>query len=187
MSQFTIDGNYDLVLFFGILYHLKNPFYVLEKLSQVSGHMLLSTWIACYFRTADTDLSDVPAAYLLAPDEANNDATNFWIFTASGVRRLACRTGWDVVGFRTVGDTVHSNPRDNDRDERAFALLLGPRDRLDRSGSRLKLTSRGSGREYSFPFDLKTEARATGNRSKSLQAGSKHARSEVAGEICTRR
>ena len=122
-SQFRIEGNYDLVLFLGILYHLKNPFYVLERLSEVSRYLLLSTRVARHFRTGDADVSDIPAAYLLAPDESNNDATNFWIFTTGGVRRLANRAGWEVLGFRTVGDTVHSNPQDNDRDERAFALL----------------------------------------------------------------
>jgi tRNA (mo5U34)-methyltransferase len=122
-SQFRIEGNYDLVLLLGILYHLKNPFYVLERLSEVSRYLLLSTRVARHFRTGHADVSEVPAAYLLAPDEANNDATNFWIFTAGGVRRLANRAGWEVVGFRTVGDTAHSNPQDNDRDERAFALL----------------------------------------------------------------
>lgn len=33
-QQFSLpDGSYDLVLFLGILYHLKNPYYVLERLA----------------------------------------------------------------------------------------------------------------------------------------------------------
>jgi hypothetical protein len=64
---------------------------------------------------------------LLGPDESNNDATNFWIFTAAGLRRVADRAGWDVVAMRTVGDVTHSNPQDADHDERAFALLRSRR------------------------------------------------------------
>ncbi len=126
-SQFKMAGEYDLVLLLGILYHLKNPFYVLERLAEASRYLLLSTRIARQFRAGTADVADVPAAYLLGPDESNNDATNFWIFTAAGLRRVADRAGWDVVAMRTVGDVTHSNPQDADHDERAFALLRSRR------------------------------------------------------------
>lgn len=126
-SQFDVSDQYDLLFFFGILYHLKNPFFVLEKLSSVSRFMFLSTRIARHFRADQPAVSAVPAAYLLGPDESNNDATNFWIFTDAGLKRLIERTGWELIGYRTVGDTRHSNPQDNDRDERAFAFLRSRR------------------------------------------------------------
>jgi 2-polyprenyl-3-methyl-5-hydroxy-6-metoxy-1,4-benzoquinol methylase len=122
-TQFRITSQYDLVFLLGILYHLKNPFYVLEQLSKTSRHLILSTRIARHFTAATADASVIPAAYLLNADEANNDSTNYWIFTLAGLRRLAERTGWEVVAVRTTGDLIHSNPQDNDRDERAFALL----------------------------------------------------------------
>ena len=62
-------------------------------------------------------------AYLLAPQECNNDDTNFWIFTDEGLKRIADRTGWNVVSYITVGETKCSTPADPDRDERAFCLL----------------------------------------------------------------
>jgi len=119
--QFPQD-NYDLVFFLGILYHLKNPFYVLERLAQVTRHLVVSTRIA---RRAPNKrkIQDLPVAYLLGPTEANGDSTNFWVFSETGLRRLFDRTGWDLLSLRTVGDTKHSDPARSDRDERAFALL----------------------------------------------------------------
>jgi tRNA (mo5U34)-methyltransferase len=117
------SGTYDLVYFLGLLYHLKNPFYVLESLSRVSKYMFVSTRIARFFRSDSFDACDIPAAYLLGPTESNNDATNFWIFTEAGLNRIVDRAGWDVVASHTLGDQVKSNPQDNDHDQRAFLLL----------------------------------------------------------------
>ncbi|WP_344931566.1 hypothetical protein [Saccharopolyspora gregorii] len=57
------------------------------------------------------------------PGGANDDATNFWIFSEIGLKRLFARTGWEVVEFTTVGCADGSEPARADRDERAFALL----------------------------------------------------------------
>ena len=122
-SQMSITRRYDLIFFLGLLYHLKNPFYVLEQLATTTSYMFVSTRIARHFCQGGEDVSTQSAAYLLGPEESNDDATNFWIFTEAGLRRLLHRTGWDVVSFRTVGDLAHSNPQDDQRDERAFALL----------------------------------------------------------------
>ncbi len=122
-SQFpTLTEKYGLVFFLGILYHLKNPFYVLEQLSRISGYLIVSTRIA-RFTPDGTQISAYPLAYLLAPDESNNDSTNYWIFSQKGLERIVERTGWTMQKLITLGDVVHSNPSAQDRDERAFALL----------------------------------------------------------------
>jgi tRNA (mo5U34)-methyltransferase len=122
-SQFELPASrYDLVFFLGILYHLKNPFFVLEKLSRHARHLLVSTRVM-RFAPDERYLSGLPLAYLLGPTESNNDATNYWILTEAALRRLADRAGWDVLRLETVGDTASSNPCDPQRDERAFALL----------------------------------------------------------------
>lgn len=113
---------YDLVVFLGILYHLKNPFYVLEKLSEASRQIVLSTRIARQTATDGRLLADLPVAYLLGPNECNNDATNFWIFSQAGLERILDRAGWKTVNVLTAGDTVASNPSDNAHDERAFVF-----------------------------------------------------------------
>lgn len=116
-------AQYELVLFLGILYHLKNPFYVLERLAKSAKYCFVSTRV---FRIAPSgeDLSQVNVAYLLAADESENgDATNYWILTERCLRRLFHRTGWDVLDFTTVGEAQRSDPQSVARDERAFALL----------------------------------------------------------------
>lgn len=122
-SQFELpQSSYDLVFFLGILYHLKNPYYVLEKLAKHSRHLLLSTRVM-RFSPDERYMGGLPVAYLLDPDESNNDATNYWILTEAALRRLANRSGWDVLRLATVGDTATSNPSAANRDERAFVLL----------------------------------------------------------------
>jgi hypothetical protein len=134
-ARFDLPGEkYGLALFLGILYHLKNPYNALESLARNARHVLLSTRITRFNRPSRgkghgelnrerVDLHAVPAAYLVAPDETNNDATNFWIFSEAGLRRLIDRTGWDVLDFMTVGNTRDSDPASNEGDERAFCLL----------------------------------------------------------------
>ena len=115
--------DYAMVFFLGILYHLKNPYYVLESLARVTRHCLMSTRIARLAGDRVTTIRNQPLAYLLAPDECNNDATNFWIFSEQGLRRIFDRTGWEVLDYVSVGDTRHSDPASPDADERAFALV----------------------------------------------------------------
>jgi 2-polyprenyl-3-methyl-5-hydroxy-6-metoxy-1,4-benzoquinol methylase len=116
------DTRYDLVFFLGILYHLKNPFLVMESLAKVTKHLLLSTRIARFAPRAEP-IKHLPVAYLLDPTEANNDSTNYWIFSETGLVRLFDRSGWDVLARRSVGDTENSDPARPEHDERCFALL----------------------------------------------------------------
>jgi tRNA (mo5U34)-methyltransferase len=122
-SQMKLHKNYDLIVLLGILYHLKNPFYVLETLARSTKHLIVSTRIARRFHEQGPDMSSMPVAYLLSPTESNNDATNYWIFTDQGLKRIIDRAGWNVVAYRTVGDLLDSNPQQADHDERAFAIL----------------------------------------------------------------
>jgi tRNA (mo5U34)-methyltransferase len=122
-SQFPLsDEKYDAILLLGTLYHLKNPFLILERLARMTRYCFVSTRIAR--QTADGQpLSRYPIAYLLGAQECNNDDTNFWIFSEEGLKRLIDRTGWSVLSYLTIGDTTNSTPADPDRDERAFCLL----------------------------------------------------------------
>ena len=122
-SQFSLAGQkYDVVFFLGTLYHLKNPFFLLESLARITKYCFVSTRIAK--RTADGQLlSPYSVAYLVGPQECNNDDTNFWIFSDQGLKRLIERTGWNLLSYVTIGDTASSTPADPERDERAFCLL----------------------------------------------------------------
>ena len=127
-TQFRLPrDHYDLVFFLGILYHLKNPYYVLEELAKRVDRLVVSTRIAQLSPDHETAFGHLPVAYLLHPTEANNDATNFWIFSEAGLRRIFDRTGWAVEDYVSVGATEGSDPAHADRDERAFALLRSTR------------------------------------------------------------
>ena len=113
---------YDAVFLLGVLYHLKNPFSILERLAHVTRYCFLSTRIAR--QTVDgLPLSKYPVAYLLGPDECNNDSTNFWIFSDEGLKRLIQRTGWNILAYTAIGDTNNSTPADPNHDERVFCVL----------------------------------------------------------------
>jgi hypothetical protein len=73
-------------------YHLKNPFFALEKLEQKTRYCFASTRIAR--QTFDGHLLSLyPVAYLLGFRECNDDYTNYRIFTDEGLKRLIDRTG----------------------------------------------------------------------------------------------
>ena len=122
--QFSLPGEcYGLTLFLGILYHLKNPLYVMERLARHSKYCILSTRIARCFPDGTPMPSGQPIAYLLEADELNRDNSNFWIFSDAGLRRLFQRTHWEALEYSRVGDTSTSDPTSLDRDERVFCLL----------------------------------------------------------------
>jgi tRNA (mo5U34)-methyltransferase len=122
-NEFPLDRKYGLTLCLGLLYHLKNPFFVLEHLARVSRFCVLSTRIARCLPGGDPMPKGHALAYLLGEDELNLDDTNFWIFSEPALRRLLGRTRWEVVQWFTTGDTVSSDPVRVDHDERAFCLL----------------------------------------------------------------
>ena len=128
---FTLPhDSYDLVLFLGILYHLRNPFYVLEELARRADQCLLSTRVARRFPNGAAMPEGVAMAYLVGEDELNEDNSNYFIFSEAGLRVMLQRAHWEVRQYISLGDTVHSDPVRPDRDERAFCLLRSRYNRL---------------------------------------------------------
>jgi len=122
-SQFSMPSEkYDMIFLLGILYHLKNPFFVLEKLARIARRCFLGTRVTKNAPDGHS-LARYPVAYLLGPEECNNDSTNYWIFSGEGLKRLIHRTGWNILAYTTIGDTRNSTPTDADHDERAFCVL----------------------------------------------------------------
>ena len=116
------DDDYGLVLFLGILYHLKNPFSILEKLARRCRYCMLSTRIA-ELTPKGMPMQGESLAYLLDSNEANNDPTNFWIFSETALIRLLRRSGWEIRASLKHGCLSGSNPSSNDADERMFLFL----------------------------------------------------------------
>ena len=123
-SQFQLPrARYDFALFLGILYHLKNPLYAMERLAMHTRYCVLSTRVARYFPNDRPMPQDQPIAYLVADEELNRDASNFWIFSHAGLKRLFERAHWRILEYASVGDTSYSTPVNPRRDERVFCLL----------------------------------------------------------------
>jgi SAM-dependent methyltransferase len=111
-----------LALCLGILYHLKNPYRVLETLAGHANYCLLSTAIT---RSAPDEITDVthwPVAFLAGRDGLRDDETNYWIFSETGLRTLVDRAGWEVCDWMVASDE-DSASAGTQRDERVFCLL----------------------------------------------------------------
>ncbi len=121
--DFNLDGQYDLILFLDILYHLRNPLGTLIYLCQLGRFMMLTTRIFETILDGKT-VAEAPYAYLLAPFEAAaNDPTNYWIFTEAGLSRALERSGWRIVDKSHFGYGGNdSSPFDPQRDKRVVCL-----------------------------------------------------------------
>ena len=122
-SHFRLPhGAFRAALFFGVLYHLKNPFYALEAMARQVEYCFLSTRIARFSADGRADLRHVPVGYLVGSSETNADPTNYWIFSDSGLRRLLDRTQWEICDYHTTGSVDGSGPASGQDDERAYCL-----------------------------------------------------------------
>ncbi|MDE3167618.1 MAG: hypothetical protein KGN36_17585 [Acidobacteriota bacterium] len=122
------DG-YDLVLFLGILYHLRNPFYVLEELARRATHLLLSTRVARRYPGGAAMPEGMAIAYLLRANELNQDDSNYFIFSEPALRVVLERAHWEVRDFLSLGAAA-SDPVRLDRDERAYCYARSRHSRL---------------------------------------------------------
>lgn len=113
---------FGLAMCLGLLYHLRNPFGFLEELAHHVRYCILSTRIAEHTGRG-TRIAEEPVAYLVGAAEANNDSTNYWIFSQAGLRQIIDRTGWDLCDYSTTGTQHGSEPSDPNRDQRAFCMV----------------------------------------------------------------
>jgi len=116
---FELDRDYDLALFLGTLYHLRNPALALLRLAEHCEQMLLSTRVLSRLpaQHSGTIVATAPLAYLVDTLELNSDPTNWWIFSPAGLARLLKRCGWNIAASTINFDA--SVPVDQ-RDERMF-------------------------------------------------------------------
>lgn len=114
--------HYGFTLLLGVLYHLKNPYLVLEELARRSDHIFLSTRIAQLAPDRKTGYGGNPVAYLVEEDELNADYTNFWIFTEEGLKRIVRRAGWDILHYAATGPVATSDPVTPKGDARAYIV-----------------------------------------------------------------
>ncbi len=111
------DRFYSFAITLGLLYHLKNPFLLLEDLATVTNYTAVSTRIVDKAVLPDK----TPGAYLVSDNELGTDNTNYWLFNSAGFRRLAERSGWRVLSSIRFGAT---RAGDTNRHDAREALLL---------------------------------------------------------------
>jgi SAM-dependent methyltransferase len=121
-GRFDLPRQYGVAFFLGTLYHLKNPFYVLEAIARHARYCFLSTRVARLSADRRARLDTLPVAYLLEPAECNSDVTNYFVFSPAGLIVLVKRAGWIVRAGVTSG-ACDSDPVSPQADERMFLLL----------------------------------------------------------------
>src|SRR5262249_11820591 len=89
-------GTFDLVLLFGVLYHLKEPFAVLERISSCAKER-----IVVETETALDDLT-FPAARFFPGGELNNDPTNWWAPNRKAVEGMLRLFGFKRIEWTAV-------------------------------------------------------------------------------------
>ena len=113
-------GTFDVVLFFGVLYHMRHPLLALERVASVTGsHLILETKV-------DLLSLKTPAMAFYVGDELNQDPTNWWAPNIPGLCDML-----RAVGFRRFEVVAQPGPRWN-RWFRALASGKSPAREADR-------------------------------------------------------
>jgi len=88
-------GTFDVVLFLGVLYHLRHPLLALERVASVTGNQLILETVV--------DMVGIrrPAVAFYPDRELNGDPTNWWGPNVPAVRGMLTS-----VGFRQVRTTT---------------------------------------------------------------------------------
>ena len=120
-------GTFDIVLFLGVLYHLRHPLLALDRLRGLCRELLIVESLVCdarVFTGFETGqplaelaprLVDVPIAQLLSVGRFHSDSTNKWVPNATCLRALLEEALFAPGPSRTWGDRalIHARPVDD--------------------------------------------------------------------------
>jgi len=97
-------GNFDIILFMGVLYHLRHPLLGLDRaraLLKTSGKLFIETQMMY----EHIDDGGIPLLRFLPRNELNDDYTNFFIPNRKAVEALLVATEFRVTGFQEAHPT----------------------------------------------------------------------------------
>lgn len=84
-------GRFDVVLFLGVLYHLRHPFLALERVASVTGERLVLETVIDFAGLSRPAMAFYPGR------ELNDDATNWWAPNLPGLRAMLHAVGFSRV------------------------------------------------------------------------------------------
>jgi len=120
MTPERVGGVFDLVLFLGVLYHVRHPLLALERVSSVCGkQLILETHV-------DMEESSRPLLTFYPGTECSNDHSNWF-----GPNSAAVVAMLKVVGFREV--KVAWSHIDSKRDPVGYKVAGGEKSRFGRA------------------------------------------------------
>ena len=80
-------GTFDVVLYLGVLYHVRHPLLALERLAQVTAGTAFIETQAEEFRLS----GELPVCRFIEGDELNHDPSNWWTFNAASLVSMSSR------------------------------------------------------------------------------------------------
>lgn len=87
----TVLGRFDVVLFLGVLYHVKDPYSCLEAAARMSSdHLVIETVTALA-------QEPLPAMRLYRPGELGDDPTNFWAPNIPAIEVMLKNFGYSKI------------------------------------------------------------------------------------------
>lgn len=93
-----IKEKFDIVIFFGVLYHLRHPLLALDQLRELtSGILLLETAIDDYNLK---ELSNQSLLRFYRKDELGNDGTNWFAPTSTALADMCCSAGFNPLEIK---------------------------------------------------------------------------------------
>jgi tRNA (mo5U34)-methyltransferase len=97
-------GEFDLVLFLGVLYHLRNPLLALDRIRSmylettcIEKNIELENGTSVATSSLPPELSNISLAQFHPMNSLHNDYTNYWSFNAQGLRSILKETLFNVT------------------------------------------------------------------------------------------
>lgn len=122
---FPEDDRFDVVVCFGLLYHLRNPYAFVESLRGVAKYVALGTHLFTHLPDLRFRVDHEPLAYMLDDRELNNDPTNYWCLSETAFHRLVRRCGFEILATHKASNNplALSVPDKTELDLRGFVML----------------------------------------------------------------
>ena len=104
-------GTFDIVLFLGVLYHLRNPMLALDQIRTVvadGGEIFVETQL-----TTDSTLlaTETPAWEFFPADSHNQDASNMWAPNVPALRAVLEECEFEVIADSDYGTRGYAHAR----------------------------------------------------------------------------